>query len=140
MPPVDRNKFALSRAMPSNPIALACVIFLDAEHKPRYNGVLACSPGMSFVGLELRLMLQVVLFLAAVAIVSWLIPVLAFLVRPKTRTPRERLAPQARVRATPRNAPAGNRALDRLVELVEDGMPPRTDDAPSRSDKVVNLR
>jgi hypothetical protein len=87
-------------------------------------------------------MLQVVLFLAGVSAVSYLIPIVSFLFRPAER--RERVQP---VRERPpkpaiiRNG-AGNQALERMVQIVEDDrLPPHREPTPApHTDKVVKLR
>jgi hypothetical protein len=83
-------------------------------------------------------MQELVLFLAAIALASYLIPVLAFLVRGSK--PAEQPVRRRPVRTAHARARAGNEALDRLVELVADDPPAHRPELPSRSDKVVNLR
>ncbi|HWA17684.1 MAG TPA: hypothetical protein VG757_01695 [Devosia sp.] len=82
---------------------------------------------------------QIVLFLAAVAVVSYLIPIVIFLVRRTRPAPSEQPARERVARSPSARAHAGNAALDRMVELVDEPSQ-RKPDPPSHSDKVVNLR
>jgi hypothetical protein len=87
-------------------------------------------------------MLQLVVFLAGLALAAYLIPVLAYVVRRASARTGERPLKRRVVRSDHIRARAGNEALDRMVELIKDSHPQRQQkpETADRSDKVVNLR